>query len=72
MRIRHEIWMKKYPNKPETHGIPFTGIANASPEVKALATPPADMEKLPFDVLEYIEHLDELPYDPSLSPGMVD
>ncbi|MCG8586273.1 MAG: sulfatase-like hydrolase/transferase, partial [Pirellulales bacterium] len=31
MRIRHELWKKKYPDKKEKHGIPFTGIENASP-----------------------------------------
>jgi len=72
MRLRHELWQKKYPNSPEKHGIPFTGIANASPEVKALAVPPLDPKKLPFDIFEYIEHLDELPYDPNLAPSIGD
>ncbi len=70
MKLRHELWKKKYPDKPEKHGIPFTGIANASPEIKALAQPPLDPKKLPFDIFEYIEHLDELPYDPDLAPGI--
>jgi len=72
MRLRHELWKKKYPDMKEKHGIPFTGIDNASPEVKALAKPPLDPKKLPFDVFEYIEHLDELPYDPALAPGIGD
>ena len=70
MRLRHELWKKKYPDMPEKHGVPFTGIDNASPEIKALATPPLDYKKLPFDVFEYIEHLDELPYDPNLNPSV--
>ncbi|MBW2202425.1 MAG: sulfatase-like hydrolase/transferase [Deltaproteobacteria bacterium] len=70
MRVRHELWIKKYPNTPEKHGIPFTGIANASPEVKALAKPPVDLKKLPFDPLEYIEHLDQLPFDPAMDPDL--
>ncbi|MFC1830965.1 sulfatase-like hydrolase/transferase [Thermodesulfobacteriota bacterium] len=70
MRLRHELWMKKYPNSTEKHGIPWTGIDNATPEVKALANPYINLDKLPFDPLEYIEHLDELPFDPNLDPGI--
>ena len=36
MRLRHELWKKKYPDLPERHGIAWTGIENASDEVKAL------------------------------------
>ena len=69
MRLRHELWKKKYPDKPEKHGIPFTGIANASEEVKDLARPNKKLKNLPFDPLEYIEHLDQLPFDKNLDPG---
>jgi len=72
MKVRHELWKKEYPDIPEKHGVPFTGISNASQEVKDLAKPPLDPNKLPFDIFEYIEHLDELPYDPSLAPGIGD
>ena len=72
MRLRHELWKEKYPDSPELHGLPWTGIANASAEVKALAHPQIDRKKLPFDPLEYIEHLDELPFDPALDPGFGD
>ena len=68
MRMRHELWKKKYPDTREKHGIPFTGIENATPEIKALAKPPIDPKKLPFDVFEYIDHLDELPFDRNLDP----
>jgi arylsulfatase len=30
--------------------------------------PPVDFKKLPFDPLEFIEHLDELPFDPTGEP----
>ena len=70
MRIRHELWMKRYPNLPERHGIPWTGVANASPEVQAQWRPAVNMKDLPFDPLEYIEHLDELPFDPTLDAGL--
>ena len=70
MKIRHDLWQKQYPNIAEKHGIPFTGIENASTKVKALANPPVYFKKLPFDLFEYIDHLDELPYDPSLDPDL--
>jgi arylsulfatase len=44
------------------HGVPFTGVANATPEIKALADPLINGKQLPFDVFEYVEHLDQVPY----------
>ena len=70
MKLRHDLWKKKYPDSEEVRGVPWTGIANASPEIKALANPPASLRKLPFDPLEYVEHLDELPFDPDLDPSL--
>ncbi len=61
MRKRHELWKQKYPDRAPKRGAPFTGIANARPETKALSEPPVDMSMLPFDPLEYLEH--ELPWD---------
>jgi len=38
--------------------------ANARPETIAISQPPEALkEALPYDILEYIKHLDELPYD---------
>jgi arylsulfatase len=45
MRLRHELWMKKYPNNKEKFGVPW-------------------------DPLEYVEHLDELPFDPNMDPSL--
>ena len=70
MRLRHELWKQKYPDSHEVHGIPWTGIANATPEIEALARPLVSKDQLPFDPLEYIEHLDELPFDPDMDPGL--
>lgn len=61
MRKRHELWKQKYPDRSTKRGVPFTGLANARPETKALAKPPLDLAKLPFDPLQYITH--ELPWD---------
>ena len=70
MKLRHDLWKKKYPDVKEAHGIPWTGLENATPEVQALARPKVDMKKLPFDPLEYVEHLDELTFDPNMDPGL--
>ncbi len=72
MRMRHELWKKKYPDLQEKHGIPWTGLENATPEIKALWQPPLDLNSLPFDPMEYIEHLDDLPFDRSLDSGLGD
>ena len=37
MKLRHELWKKTYPDAKEVHGIPWTGIENATPEIQALA-----------------------------------
>jgi arylsulfatase len=29
-----------------------------------------DLKKVPFDPLEYIEHLDQLPFDPDMDAGI--
>ena len=50
--------------------IATSGIENATAEVKALSNPPARLKDLPFDPLQYIEHLDELPFDPDADPGV--
>jgi arylsulfatase A-like enzyme len=70
MKLRHDLWKKKYPDSHEVYGIPWTGLANASPGIEALAKPQLDLENMPFDPLEYIEHLDQLPFDPNMDPGL--
>lgn len=68
MKLRHDLWKKKYPDGKEAYGVPWTGIANASDGIKALGKPKIDASKLPFDPLEYVEHLDDIPFDPSMDP----
>ena len=70
MKLRHDIWKEKYPDSTEKHGVPWTGIANASPGLKAHASPKMDRKQLPFDPLEYVEHLDQLPFNPDMDPGL--
>jgi arylsulfatase len=49
-RQRHEMWIKKYPNRPNaTPGPALTGIENVRPETKKIYTWPVDPKKLPFD-----------------------
>jgi arylsulfatase len=66
-RLRGRLWERKYPDSSRAHGPAFTGLADARPETRALANPPVDLKKLPFDPLEYIEY--ELPYD-GLDPDL--
>jgi len=63
------LWKKKYPDSHEVHGIPWRGIENAPPEVQDLAKAKLDLKQLPFDPLEYIEQLDQLPFDPDMDPA---
>ena len=68
MRARHELWIQKHPHREEARGPAYTGIENARPETRALSNPPLDFKKLPFDPLEFIEHLDELPFEAGGEP----
>jgi arylsulfatase len=36
MRQRHMAFKKRYPDRPETHGIPYAGIENLRPETQAM------------------------------------
>jgi arylsulfatase len=67
MRKRHEIWKREYPDSTSAQGVPFTGLANPRPETIALSKPPADLEGLPFDPLQYIDY--KLPWDGLDSDG---
>lgn len=70
MFLRHELWKERYPDRPETHGIPWTGIANASEALLREQNPQVVLGALPFDPLEYIDRLDDLPFDPSADPSI--
>lgn len=48
MRIRHEAFKKKFPDRPETHGAPYEGIDNLRPETK-------DMVKAYYNKLKLLE-----------------
>jgi arylsulfatase len=63
-RARHEMWIKKYPNRPDaTPGPALTGIDNVRPETEKIYTWPVDPEKLPFDPAEV--HKQALPFTAS-------
>jgi hypothetical protein len=36
MVARHQLFKKKYPDKSNAKGIPYTGLSNARPETKAI------------------------------------
>jgi len=57
MRARHELFKKKYPDMPNAHGIPYTGLSNARPETRAIGERiRLELEAMPFDVEEFLEH----------------
>ena len=63
-RQRHEMWMSKYPNRPDaTPGPALTGIKNVRPETEKIYTWPVDPKKLPFDPMEVRKQ--ELPFTES-------
>jgi len=56
MRARHELMKKKYPDVPNAKGIPYTGLANARPETRAIAERVRkNIDMMPFDVREFLE-----------------
>jgi arylsulfatase len=59
MKIRHELWKAKYPDRPQTRDFPFKGLENPSAKVKAASEPRIDPAKLPFDPREFIKVLPE-------------
>jgi len=60
-RQRHELWMKKYPNREgPTVGPAMTGIENERPETKALYQWPVDPKKLPFKLKDVYKQ--DLPF----------
>ena len=57
MVARHQLFKKKYPDKDNAKGIPYTGLSNARPETKEIGERVRRyMEKMPFDLKEYLEH----------------
>lgn len=63
MRARHDAWIEVYPHVEEARGPAYTGLSNARPETKALSNPSEALKKLPFPALEYIEKMDDLPFE---------
>ncbi len=56
MRVRHELMKKKYPDKPNARGIPYTGLSNARPETKAIGERLKKyLENMPFNLKEYLD-----------------
>ncbi len=56
-RQRHEMWIDKYPNRPDaTRGPALTGIENVRPETEAISKWPVDPKKLPFNPKDVTNH----------------
>ncbi len=63
-RQRHQMWMEKYPNRPDaTPGPALTHIENVRPETVNVYTAPVDPSKLPFDLKDVYDQ--PLPWTPS-------
>jgi arylsulfatase len=57
MVARHQLFKRKYPDKDNAKGIPYTGLSNARPETKEIAVRvKRDLKNMPFDIKEYLEH----------------
>jgi hypothetical protein len=54
MKARHQL---KYPNTPEAHDFPFTGLENPRPATKVASQPRGDFSKLSFDPAEAIKQV---------------
>jgi arylsulfatase len=57
MKVRHELFMQRYPNTPEERDWPLTGISNARPDVVTAGQSRVDFSKLPFDPMDYLNKL---------------
>jgi arylsulfatase A-like enzyme len=56
IRARHELWIKKYPNRPKARGVPFTGLENPRPETRAIQEKLETLrDSLPFDPFEFMD-----------------
>ena len=57
MVARHQLFKKKYPDKENAKGIPYTGLSNARPETKEIGERiERYLKNMPFDIKEYLEH----------------
>jgi arylsulfatase A-like enzyme len=64
MVARHDLWKRKYPDTAHVRGMPLTGLENPRPAVQKASQPRMNMEDLPFDPREFLEH--ETTYDSGL------
>lgn len=56
MVARHQLFKKKYPDKENAKGIPYTGLSNARPETREIGKRIMRyMENMPFDIEEFLE-----------------
>jgi arylsulfatase len=59
MKMRHMLWIEKYPNKGQNRDLPFQNIENPRPEVQEAQKPRIPEDMLPFDPKEVIERVPE-------------
>ena len=69
MRARHELWKKKYPDRAaQARPRLYRHLERAAGD-DGLVQAAGGSKELPFDPLEFIKHLDQIPFDPSSEPG---
>lgn len=59
MKLRHQLWKQKYPDKGQNRDLPLTGIEDPRPEVQAAGQFRIPPEKLPFDPRGLIDQIPE-------------
>jgi arylsulfatase A-like enzyme len=59
MRTRHQLMVKKYPNKGQNRDYPFQNIENARPETIKASQPRVDAKDVPFDPRDVIRQVPE-------------
>lgn len=59
MKLRHQLWKEKYPDKGQNRDLPLTGLEDPRPEVAAAGKMRIPPEKLPFDPRKLIQQIPE-------------
>jgi arylsulfatase len=59
MKLRHQLWKERYPDKGQNRDLPLTGIEDPRPEVAAAGKMRIPPEKLPFDPRKLIQQIPE-------------
>jgi arylsulfatase len=59
MKLRHQTWAERFPNRGQNRDLPLQNIENARPEVQAAGQFRVDPDSLPFDPYEFLKQQPE-------------